>query len=130
MRAMRMTHLTTATGEFHARVLAARLGSDGICTELRGPMGGPYPLGGPVQVLVSEDDLEPARELLAADATEAVLAGQVEAALAGLGVDAGGADDPAAAGPLLPARLAAWRAWTAVAVVLVLVLLALARSLS
>ena len=125
---MRMTHLTTATGEFHARVLAARLGSEGIWTELRGAMGGPYPLGGPVQVLVSEDDLGPARELLAADATEAVLAGQVEAAMAG--VDLGASDEAAGAGPLLPGRLAAWRAWTAIGVVVVLVLLALARSLS
>jgi Putative prokaryotic signal transducing protein len=53
---------------FPARLLAARLGAEGIVWQLRG--GGTdslYPFG-PVELLVDEDDVEVARELLA-DAT-------------------------------------------------------------
>jgi hypothetical protein len=54
---------------FHARVVAARLGSDGIVTQLRGGIDTPYPMGA-VEVLVGEDDLEEARALLLADDVE------------------------------------------------------------
>jgi hypothetical protein len=71
MQERRMVQLITAAGSFHARVLAARLGADGILTELRGAVDGAYPVPGVVDVLVSEADLGIARELLLADQVEA-----------------------------------------------------------
>jgi hypothetical protein len=65
-----MVHLRTVPSTFHARVLAARLGADGIVTLLRGAVDGPYPVGA-VAVLVDEEDLDTARELLLADEVEA-----------------------------------------------------------
>ena len=57
--------LTTVEGSFAARVLAARLGADGIVAELRGAaMDNVYPLPGPVDVYVTVDDFEVARDLL------------------------------------------------------------------
>ena len=64
-----MVHLRTVPTAFHARVLAARLGSDGILAELRGAVDGVYPLGD-VMVFVEEEDLETAQELLLADEVE------------------------------------------------------------
>ncbi len=64
-----MVPVLRADGTFHARVVAARLGSEGIVTQLRGNVDGPYPMGS-VEVLVTEDDLESARELLLADEVE------------------------------------------------------------
>jgi hypothetical protein len=66
----RMVHLRTVHNVFHARVIAARLGADGIVTQLRGSVDGPYPVGD-VSVWVAEDDAESARELLLADEVEA-----------------------------------------------------------
>ena len=66
-----MALLTTAPGPFAARVLAARLGSEGILWELRGNQDGPYPMGA-VQVLVAQRDLRDARELLLADEIDAI----------------------------------------------------------
>jgi hypothetical protein len=66
-----MVHLCTANGSFHARVIAARLGADGILTQLRGDSTGPYPLEHEVEVLVPVDDLDVARELLLVDDIEA-----------------------------------------------------------
>jgi hypothetical protein len=65
-----MVHLRTVHNGFHARVIAARLGADGIVTELRGSVDGPYPVGD-VSVWVAEDDAECASELLLADEIEA-----------------------------------------------------------
>ena len=65
-----MVHLVSVNDAFHAQVIAARLGSDGILTELRGPVGGPYPLPGEVKVYVEEEALLTARELLLADEVE------------------------------------------------------------
>jgi hypothetical protein len=65
-----MVHLRTVPDAFHARVIAARLGADGILTELRGAVGGPYPLGS-VSVWVDGADEPIASELLLADALEA-----------------------------------------------------------
>ncbi len=65
-----MVHLRTVPDAFHARVIAARLGADGILTELRGAVGGPYPFGS-VSVWVTPDDQEIARELLLVDEVEA-----------------------------------------------------------
>jgi hypothetical protein len=67
-----MAPLTTAGSTFEARVLAARLGAEGILTELRGASDGPYPLPWPVEVLVPADELEAAREILLADQVDAM----------------------------------------------------------
>ena len=64
-----MVHLRTVPNSFHARVIAARLGADGIVTQLRGSVDGPYPLG-ECMVYVGEDDLDTARDLLLADEVE------------------------------------------------------------
>ena len=68
-----MVRLTTAGDSFEARVLAARLGSEGIVWELRGAVDGPLTFG-VVDVLVSADDLALARELLLGDEVEHALA--------------------------------------------------------
>ncbi len=67
-----MVHLVSVHDPFHARVIAARLGSDGILTELRGALDGPYPVRGEVRVYVGAEDLTVARELLLADEIEAM----------------------------------------------------------
>jgi hypothetical protein len=69
MQKTRMVRLATLTSTFHARVIAARLGAEGIVTQLQGNLDGPYPMGD-VHVYVGEDDLEPARELLLVDEVE------------------------------------------------------------
>ncbi len=69
VQGLRMVPVLRAEGTFHARVVAARLGSEGIVTQLRGNVDGPYPMGS-VEVLVTQDDLEAARELLLADEVE------------------------------------------------------------
>jgi hypothetical protein len=66
-----MVHVRTVPTAFHARVIAARLGAEGIVTQLRGNVGGPYPFG-EVSVWVGERDGEDAAELLLADEVEAV----------------------------------------------------------
>lgn len=68
-----MRHLTTVRGTFHGRVLVARLGAAGVLAELRGALDGPYPFQVAVDVLVAEDDLETAREILLADAVDAAV---------------------------------------------------------
>jgi len=64
-----MVRLATVQSGFEAKVMAARLGAEGIVWELRGGVDGPYPMG-PVHVLVDEDDLDVARELMLADEVE------------------------------------------------------------
>jgi len=68
-----MVHVRTVSGAFHARVIAARLGAEGILTELRGNTGNFYPFG-QVSVWVSSADAEIAAELLLADEVEAAFA--------------------------------------------------------
>ena len=63
---MDMVRLTTCTDAFEARVLAARLGSEGIVWSLRGGHDGPFAIGS-VEVLVDADDYSSARELLESD---------------------------------------------------------------
>ncbi len=70
-----MVHLTTVGSMFEARVVMARLGADGIVTQLRGAGDGPYPLPGPVEVLVVVDQAREARELMLADQVEALFDG-------------------------------------------------------
>jgi hypothetical protein len=63
-------------GAFAARVLQARLASEGIACELRGALGGPYPLtvgeGARVDVYVAADELDDARYVMLADEIDAV----------------------------------------------------------
>lgn len=65
-----MVHLRTVSDPWHARVLAARLGAEGIVTELRGNVSGPYPFG-PAHVLVEAGQAGLAAQLLLADEVEA-----------------------------------------------------------
>ncbi len=67
-----MVPLTIVGSTFEARVVVARLGADGILTQLHGNRDGPYPLPGPVEVLVASDQFDEARELLLADQVEAL----------------------------------------------------------
>ncbi|HUQ64329.1 MAG TPA: hypothetical protein VM121_11290 [Acidimicrobiales bacterium] len=69
MQGTRMVRLATVSSSFHARVIAARVGAEGMVTELRGAVDGPYPMG-EVYVYVAEDDLHCAQELLMADEVE------------------------------------------------------------
>ncbi len=62
MAGPRMVLLTTVGSSFEARVLAARLGAEGVLWELRGA-DGPYPIG-PVHVYVAEDDADVARAVV------------------------------------------------------------------
>lgn len=64
-----MVRLATVSTSFHARVIAARLGSDGILTDLRGNVDGLYPVGD-VHVYVDADDLAEAQEMLMVDEVE------------------------------------------------------------
>ena len=64
-----MVRLATVGHTFHARVIAARVGAEGIVTELRGCVDGPYPMGD-VHIYVPEIDLPVAQELLMADEVE------------------------------------------------------------
>ena len=63
-----MVTLLRVRDAFHARVVVARLGSEGIVAQLRGA-DGPYPMG-VVEVLVLPDELESAQALLLADEVE------------------------------------------------------------
>ncbi|MDA8287283.1 MAG: hypothetical protein M0014_02325 [Actinomycetota bacterium] len=67
-----MVRLISVAGAFPARVLAARLRSVGVPSELHGTTGGPYPLPGLVDVLVPVTKLLLAREVLLADAVDAL----------------------------------------------------------
>ena len=58
-----MVLLTTATGGFEAKCLAAQLGAEGVLWELRGAVDGVYPLG-TVDVYVDAADLSLARDVL------------------------------------------------------------------
>jgi hypothetical protein len=60
-----MLPVATTSSPFEARVIAARLGAEGIVWELRGD-DGVYPVGR-VEVLVGQDDVDVARELLAVE---------------------------------------------------------------
>ena len=105
-----MVPVLRVSNGFHARVVAARLGSEGIVTQLRGGIDTPYPMGA-VEVLVAEDELDLARELLLAD--------EVEDAFAF--VDAG--DEPRER----PRRLAPWVAAALAAALVVADVIAVSR---
>ena len=59
-----MVPLASTASAFEAKVLVARLGAEGVVWELRGLVDTVYPFGGPVEVLVSEPDLDRARDVL------------------------------------------------------------------
>jgi len=65
-----MVHLRTVSSPWEANVLAARLGSEGIVTQLRGNLCGPYPFG-TVTIFVEAEQADLAAELLLADEVEA-----------------------------------------------------------
>jgi hypothetical protein len=69
MQQTRMVRLATVGTSFHARVIAARLGTEGILTDLRGNVDGLYPVGN-VHVYVDEADLAEAQEILMVDEIE------------------------------------------------------------
>jgi len=75
---VRMAPLTWVAGAFRARVLAARLESEGIDAQLRGALENPYALTmgdmARVDVYVPEDQLADARYVLLADEIDATLA--------------------------------------------------------
>ena len=58
-----MALLATVGSPFEARVIAARLGADGIVVELRPPGTGPYPFG-ETKLYVEEGAFSVARQLL------------------------------------------------------------------
>ena len=69
MQQTRMVRLTTVGTSFHARVIAARLGAEGILTDLRGNVDGLYPVG-VVYVYVDQEDLAEAKGILMVDDVE------------------------------------------------------------
>ena len=70
-----MVRLMTAANAMEARIIAARLGSEGIVWDFRGSVDGPLAIG-PVDVLVDEDGFEAAREILMVDDVESSLASE------------------------------------------------------
>ena len=73
-----MQRLTWVSGSFSAHVLNARLRSEGIDAELRGPVDGPYALTvgdlGRVDVYVPADQMDDAQLVLLVDEVDAALA--------------------------------------------------------
>jgi len=59
-----MVRLLTTYDVFEAKLVVARLGSEGVLWELRGGVDNAYPLG-PVHVYVDEADLSVAHDVLA-----------------------------------------------------------------
>ncbi len=74
-----MVHLVSTSSGFEAKVVAARLGAEGIVWGLRGSVDSLYPVGG-VEVLVSRADSGRARELLLADEVESAFDDEAEVA--------------------------------------------------
>ncbi len=121
MQRLRMVAVARVTDAFHARVVAARLGSEGIVTQLRGAVDGPYPMGD-VEVLVNAPDLDTAREILLADEVESAFVD-----LDGIGPDE--LDDAAFDLHANPHRDRPSR-WLVAVIVAVLVLFAYANTLA
>lgn len=75
-----MTLLTSVGGSFAARVVAARLQSEGIDVDLRGALDGPYGLTvgdmARVDVYVPTDQIDDARMVLLSDEVEAAFDGE------------------------------------------------------
>ena len=75
-----MVRLATVRSTFHARVIAARLGAEGIMVQLRGNVDGIYPMGD-THVFVEADALDMAREVLLADEVESAFDEPVDEAI-------------------------------------------------
>src|SRR5262249_28125461 len=77
-----MTLLTSVTGTFRARVLAARLESEGIDARLKGAVDSPYGITigdlARVDVLVPADQVDDASFILLTDEVDATLAPPTE----------------------------------------------------
>jgi hypothetical protein len=119
-----MRHLTTVQGSFHARVLAARLGAEGVLVELRGMCDGPYPIATLVDVLVDEGQLALGREILLADAVDAAVDGDLVELeeLTDLDLELGAwPGGPVGTELSAPGVLSRRRPWPAAAITLVLV---------
>ena len=110
-----MVTLLRVRDAFHARVVVARLGSEGIVAQLRGA-DGPYPMG-VVEVLVLADELEAAQALLLAD--------EVESAFADVDADADDDDDDDGVG-----RRSSLPRWAVACVVALVVLFAVSELVS
>ena len=78
-----MERLTSVSGAFPARVLAARLHSEGLDPELRGAIDSPYLLTvgemARVDVYVPADQLEDARYVMLVDEVDAACEGETHA---------------------------------------------------
>jgi hypothetical protein len=70
-----MVRLLTAANAMEARIIAARLGSEGIVWELRGPVDGPFAIG-PIEILVDAEGLEAANEMMLAADVESSFVGE------------------------------------------------------
>jgi hypothetical protein len=64
-----MVRLMTAANPMEARIVAARLGAEGIVWQFRGSVDGPLAVG-PVEVLVDAEGYQSATELLLTDDVE------------------------------------------------------------
>jgi hypothetical protein len=64
-----MVRLVTAANPMEARIIAARLGAEGIVWQFRGSVDGPLAVG-PIDVLVDAEGFESAKELLLTDDVE------------------------------------------------------------
>ena len=73
-----MVRLTTAANAMEARIIAARLGCEGIVWEFRGSVDGPLALG-PVDVFVDTDGFESAKEMMLAADVESAFDADAEA---------------------------------------------------
>jgi hypothetical protein len=77
-----LTRLTWVSGSFHARVLAARLASEGIEARLSGSVDGFYGVTvgdlARVDVYVPDDQIEDARYVLLADDVDAAMTAPTE----------------------------------------------------
>jgi len=99
-----MVPVRRVTDQFEAQVLLARLGAAGVVAQLRGAgVDTVYPMGS-IEILVPEEELSFAAELLAAD-------------------------DPADEPDVAPTSIRRWHVLTAVAVVSMLFLTVIARLL-
>lgn len=113
MQQLRMVHLATLTNQFQARLLAARLGADGVLWQLRGECS-IYPVGS-VELFVDAEDLQMAQELL--------LVADLESAFP--------SEEDSIQDPKMPPNTPhhPWQGWALMAAVLVLIVLLSARPL-
>jgi hypothetical protein len=66
---LRMLPVATVSGGFEAKIVVARLGAEGVLCQLRGDSESVYPFSR-VEILVPEDEVDLARELLDAPAAD------------------------------------------------------------